>query len=198
MSVVKIHPVLAARKRSDAQLVEDFLKGQKSFAFDQLVKRYQDRIYWTVLRIVKDHEDASDVVQEAFVTAWRKMDKLREAGHFYTWMYRIAVNAALGHLRKEKKQSIKSSLDNIVIPFQDEEARSDKGLLADEKRQAVADAIKTLPRQQKRVFEMRFYDEMKYDEIAALLGRSTGTLKANYHHAVRKMEEELRAEFAVN
>ncbi len=181
--------------RSDRELVEEFKSGKKDYAFDVLVRRYQERIYWTVRRIVGNHEDADDVSQETFVTVWNKLDNFREESNFFTWLYRIAVNAALGHLRRARVRDY-VSLDTIVRPFMDKTVRTDNEILREERVSAVEGAIQKLPPQQRAVFCLRYYEGLKYDEIALMLGKSTGTLKANYHHAIKKLEKSLRDEFA--
>jgi len=182
-------------EKSDRELVNEFKAGKKDFAFDVLVRRYQERIYWTVRRIVGNHEDADDVSQETFVTVWNKLDDFREESNFFTWLYRIAVNAALGHLRRAKVRDY-VSLETIVRPFMDRGVRSDNEVLREERISAVEGAIQNLPPQQRAVFCLRYYEGLKYDEIALMLGKSTGTLKANYHHAIKKLEKSLRDEFA--
>ena len=182
-------------EKSDRELVEEFKAGKKDHAFDILVRRYQERIYWTVRRIVGNHEDADDVSQETFVTVWNKLDGFREESNFFTWLYRIGVNAALGHLRRAKVRDY-VSLDTIVRPFMDKSTRSDKDILREERISAVEAAVQELPPQQRAVFCLRYYEGLKYDEIALMLGKSTGTLKANYHHAIKKLEKSLRDEFS--
>lgn len=180
---------------SDLDLVRRFKAGDRDLAFDQLVRRYQERIYWTVRRIVGSHEDADDVAQETFVTLWQKLDSFREDANFFTWLYRVSVNAALGHLRRSKVKRF-VSIDTLTQPFEDEDMHSDRHLLNDERISAVERAIQSLPPQQRVVFCMRYYDGLKYEEISLMLGKSTGTLKANYHHAIRKLEQALKDEFA--
>ena len=180
---------------SDAELVRRFKSGERDFAFDTLVRRYQERVYWTVRRILGNHEDADDVAQETFVTCWQKLDYFREDANFFTWLYRISVNAALGHLRRQKVKQL-VNIDSVNSPFEDEDMRSDGYLLDHERTTAIEAAIQALPPQQRVVFCMRYYDGLKYEEISAMLGKSTGTLKANYHHAIKKLEESLKDEFS--
>lgn len=180
---------------SDLELVGQFKNGERDYAFDVLVRRYQERVYWTVRRIVGTHEDADDVAQETFVTVWQKLDMFREDSNFFTWLYRISVNAALGHLRRSKMERF-VSLDTISQPFIDNNSRGDQAVLNSERTTAVEQAIQSLPPQQRVVFCMRYYDGLKYDEISAMLGKSTGTLKANYHHAIKKLERHLKNEYA--
>jgi RNA polymerase sigma factor (sigma-70 family) len=180
---------------TDADLVRRFKNGERDFAFDALVRRYQERVYWTVRRILGNHEDADDVAQETFVTCWQKLDYFREDANFFTWLYRISVNAALGHLRRQKVKQL-VNIDSVNSPFEDEDMRSDGELLETERTTAIEAAIQALPPQQRIVFCMRYYDGLKYEEISAMLGKSTGTLKANYHHAIKKLEESLKDEFS--
>jgi RNA polymerase sigma factor (sigma-70 family) len=185
----------SAQELEDTELVQRFKNGDRDFAFNLLVRRYQERVYWTVRRIVGTHEDADDVAQETFVTVWEKLDGFREDASFFTWLYRIAVNAALGHIRRRRVKRF-VSLDTLLLPFVDKERRSDKQVLDSERVCAVETAIQSLPPQQRTVFCMRYYDGLKYEDIATMLGKSTGTLKANYHHAIKKLEVALKDEFA--
>lgn len=187
--------IVQSSSPNDLELVRQFKQGQKDYAFDVLVRRYQEKVYWTVRRIVGTHEDADDVAQETFVTVWQKLETFREDANFFTWLYRISVNAALGHIRRSKVQRF-VSLDTITQPFVDNEARGDQAVLNSERTSAVEQAIQSLPPQQRVVFCMRYYDGLKYDEISTMLGKSTGTLKANYHHAIKKLERFLKNEYA--
>jgi RNA polymerase sigma-70 factor (ECF subfamily) len=179
----------------DQMLVRRFKQGEREYAFKTLVQRYQERVYWTIRRIVGDHDDTDDIAQETFVTVWKKLDTFREEANFFTWLYRIAINAALGHLRRQKVRKL-ISLETLTRPFIDPEQSSEKQVLALERTSAIEHAIQKLPPQQRLVFCMRYYDGLKYDEIALILNKSMGTLKANYHHAVKKLEDALRDEFA--
>lgn len=157
--------------------------------FGDIVATYSERIYWTVRRIVVSHEDANDVVQNVFIKAWGAYGDFRGQCSVYTWLYRIAVNESLSFLRSSRRHTFVtpelaerelSSMLDSGAPFDGEQV---------EKQLQIA--IQTLPERQKAVFLMRYYDETPYAEISQILGASEGALKASYHHAAKKIEEQL-------
>lgn len=153
-------------------------------AFEQLVRQYSEQLYWKIRRIVLVHDDADDVLQNTFVKAWVNLSEFRGQSRISTWLYRIAINEALDFLRKKKH------LQDISV---DEAAGVATMLLADDyfdgdKAQALLqEAIATLPDVQRTVFNLRYYDNMKYNEMSTLLDTSVGALKASFHHAVQKV-----------
>lgn len=178
--------------RTDLELIDAF-RGGDAAAFNELVRRYQERVYWIARRLSGSHEDADDAVQETFVRVYEGLAGFRSASSFYTWLYRIAVNVSLNALRKKKLKAF--------IPFDAEmeethpsAERVDARLEAAESRELIARAVESLPPKQKLVFTLRFYDEMPYEEMSKILGKSEGGLKANYFHALRKIEEFVRRE----
>lgn len=162
----------------------------KNFGFHLLVSKYQKRIYWHVRRMVIIHEDADDIVQDVFVKVWKNLDSFREESNLYTWIYRIATNETLGFLRRKKIK--------YLFFLSNYEERLINGLIddnyfsGDEIQKKLQKAILTLPEKQKLVFNMRYYEEMKYEDISAVLGTSIGALKASYHIAVKKIENYLK------
>ncbi len=154
--------------------------------FELLVSQYSEKLYWQVRSIVVVHEDANDVVQNAFIKAWLNLDSFESRSKISTWLSRIAINEALDYIRKRRKQ------DTLCA---DEELITESSLIADEwfdgdRTQAqLQEAIARLPEVQRVVFSLRYYEDMKYSEISRILGTSEGALKASYHHAVKKIEE---------
>jgi len=177
---------------SDLELVEAVRNGKRQ-AFTELVRRYQERIYWTARRIVGDHAEADDVTQEAFVKAFLGLGDFRGDSAFYTWLYRIAVNLSLNAVRKRQVVEYlrESEIINRVFPQSEDPERE---LEQKDLESIVQRAVATLPDKQKAVFVMRYYDEMTYDEIARVLKTSVGGLKANYFHALKKVQEFLKNE----
>lgn len=177
---------------SDLELVEEVRNGKRQ-AFTHLMRRYQERIYWTVRRIVGDHAEADDVTQEAFVKAFLALGDFRGDSAFYTWLYRIAVNLSLNAVRKRQVVEYlrESAIINRVFPREDDPHRQ---LELKELVSTIERAVATLPDKQKAVFVMRYFDAMTYEEIARVLKTSVGGLKANYFHALKKVQGFLKNE----
>jgi RNA polymerase sigma-70 factor (ECF subfamily) len=173
--------------QTDKKLLEKF-KDQitKNEAFQLLLEKYNRKVYWQVRRIVIDHDDANDVVQNTFIKVWEKLESFREDSQFYTWLFRIATNEALAFLQKKR------SARNISMEEMQEELSNkiEAGSYFDGNKteRILQQAILTLPEKQRLVFNMKYYDNLKYEEIEAILGTSVGALKASYHHAVKKIE----------
>lgn len=173
------------------QDILDKLKNPESrnYGFNLLVREYQQRIYWHIRKMVIDHDDADDLVQDVFVKVWNNLDKFRAESGLYTWVYRIATNECLNFLRKKRQK--------FFIPIQDitgelsQKLESDAYIDGDEVQLKLQKALLTLPDKQRLVFNMKYFDEMKYEDIAEITGSSVGGLKASYHHAVKKIESFL-------
>ncbi len=173
----------------DEQLIIDKIKADatRQEGFRLLLGEYQERIYWHVRKMVIDHDDANDVTQEIFVKIWKNLDKFREDSKLFTWIYRIATNECLNFLNKKKRRSI--------IPLKEGapelSAQLDEGshISGEEIQLILQKAILTLPDKQRAVFNMKYFDELKFDEIADITGTSVGALKASYHLAVKKIEK---------
>jgi RNA polymerase sigma-70 factor (ECF subfamily) len=178
--------------RSDIELVQEVRNGRRQ-AFTELMRRYQERVYWVARRIVGSHDDADDVVQETFVKAYLALGEFRGDSSFFTWIYRIAVNLSLNALRKRQVLNYlhESELLSRILPSPDD---PEKDLEHSETESALHRAVATLPEKQKAVFVMRYFDEMTYEEIGRVLKTSIGGLKANYFHALRKVREHMRHE----
>ena len=155
----------------------------KEAAFTRLVREYQEPLYWQIRRMVVVHDDADDFLQNTFIKAWSAIDSFRGESRLQTWLFRIAINEALNHLSK-KKQVL--SLDQTDGSLADMLA-SDSYFDGDEVQRQFQTAINTLPEKQRLVFNLKYFDEMKYEDMSSLLGTSIGALKASYHHAVRKI-----------
>ncbi|MBI3580170.1 MAG: RNA polymerase sigma factor [Ignavibacteriales bacterium] len=177
-------------ERSDLELVRLFQQGEES-AFNHLVLRYQEKIYWVARRFINEHDGADDVTQEVFVKAYESLKEFRSESSFYTWLYRITVNIALNVLRRNKVKEF-FRIDELFDPEDVESGAPDELLERQEERTLIERAIATLPDKQKAVFLLRYYEEMPYEEIAKVLKTSVGGLKANYFHAVKKIEEYLK------
>lgn len=174
----------------DSELIEK-LKNEdtRNYAFNLLVRKYQERIYWHIRKMVINHDDSDDLVQEVFVKVWKYLDNFRGDSQLYTWIYRIATNECLSFLAKKKKR--------FFLPIVDVEKelaeKIDNGyhISGDEVQKKLQKALLKLPDKQRLVFNMKYYDDMKYEQIAEITGTSIGALKASYHHAVKKIEEIL-------
>lgn len=164
--------------------------GKEEEAFNALVKKYQQRLYFHVRKIVLTHEDADDALQNTFVKVWRSMSDFRSDSKLYTWLYRIATNEALNLLKQKKKRSFAPWVD--VEKKMGESLESDAYFDGDNIQLQLQKAILKLPEKQRIVFNMKYFDEIKYEDMAEILETSVGALKASYHHAVKKIEASLR------
>ena len=155
----------------------------KESAFTLLVREYQEPLYWQIRRMVLIHDDADDVLQNTFIKAWSAIDSFRGESRLQTWLFRIAINESLNHLSK-KKQVLSLDQDEGSIASM---LASDSYFDGDEVQRQFQSAIGTLPEKQRLVFNLKYFDEMKYEDMSDLLGTSIGALKASYHHAVKKI-----------
>ena len=153
--------------------------------FRMIVKAYQSKLYWLIRRMVIHHDDANDVLQNTFIKVWENIQKFRGDSDLYTWIYRIAVNESLLFLNKKKKNNLQTNDYGEVLRSQLE---ADSFFEGDEVQLQLQKAILRLPEQQRLVFNMRYFEEIKYQDMAKILNKSEGALKANYHHAVKKIE----------
>ena len=166
-------------------------KTTQAKAFEELVNTYKERLYWHVRRIVLDHDDADDVLQNTFIKVYRSIDGFKGESKLYSWMYRIATNEALTFL-KQKSRKLGVSNDELQEKMADT-LQSDVYFEGDEIQLKLQKALATLPEKQKLVFNMKYFQEMKYEEISEVLETSVGGLKASYHLAVKKIESYLTA-----
>lgn len=175
----------------DKELLRDFREPEtKEKAFTAIIKKYQEKLYWHIRRMVIDHDDANDVLQNMFIKVWNGLTNFREDSQLYTWLYRIATNESLTFLEQAKKRSsvslndVESGLENKIV--------ADKNFDAQKLEWKLQLAIQQLPEKQRVVFNLRYYDEMPYEEMSRVLETSEGALKASYHHAAKKIEEYIR------
>jgi RNA polymerase sigma factor (sigma-70 family) len=161
-------------------------------AFNLLLNKYQQKIYWHIRRMVIDHDDADDLSQDVFVKVWKNLPGFRSDAQLYTWMYRIATNECITFINK-KKQKNNISLDDVAYELADTLADSSY-FNGDQAQKKLQQALLTLPEKQKLVFNMKYYEDMKYEEISQVLGTSVGALKASFHLAVKKIESFLLAQ----
>jgi len=163
----------------------------KKYGFNLLVKHYQQRVYWHIRKMVVDHNDTDDIMQEVFIKVWNNIDKFREDSSLFTWVYRIATNECLSFLKKKKRRfflpihdvnneltDMLSNNENVLIDGDTIEIKLQKALLQ-------------LPDKQRIVFNMKYFEEMSFKQIADITGTSVGALKASYHHAVKKIEKNI-------
>ncbi|QHT70467.1 sigma-70 family RNA polymerase sigma factor [Rhodocytophaga rosea] len=174
----------------DQALLEKFRDPEtRNYAFNLLVRKYQQKVYWHIRKMVIDHDDANDLTQETFIKAWKGLSTFREDAQLYTWLYRIATNECLNFLNKKKRR--------FFLPIVDVQAEliakldTDELISGDEIQLKLQKALLTLPDKQRLVFNMKYFDEMKYEDISTVLGTSVGALKASYHLAVKKIEDYL-------
>ena len=159
----------------------------RELAFTQLVRKYQERLYWHVRRMVVAHDDANDIIQNVFIKVWKSLEHFREEANLYTWLYRIATNETLSWMEQQKKRTSISLSDDDDGSIANR-LEAEKGFDANKLEWRLQQAIQSLPDKQKAVFNLRYYDEMPYEEMATVLDTSVGALKASYHHAVKKVE----------
>lgn len=158
-------------------------------AFQLMVKAYSRKLYWLVRRLVEDHDDSNDIVQNVFLKVWENLHRFRGEARVYTWIYRIASNEALNFLRRQSRRP-QVSLDDHEEALATTSAGYD-GPEGERIQERLNAAVRALPEKQRLVFTLKYYEEMKYEDMAAVTGTSVGALKASYHHAVKKIEEFL-------
>jgi RNA polymerase sigma factor (sigma-70 family) len=159
----------------------------KERAFTRIIKKYQEKLYWHIRRMVVTHEDANDVLQNLFIKVWNGLDNFREDSQLYTWLYKIATNESLTFIQQQKKRASVSFSD--VENGLSNQLKADKNFDPNKIEWKLQLAIQQLPDKQRVVFNLRYYDEMPYEEMSRMLDTSEGALKASYHHAVKKIED---------
>ncbi len=164
--------------------------GQQEKGFRALVSKYSERLYWHIRKMVIEHEDANDVLQNTFLKTFRGIEKYKGNAALYTWLYRIATNESLTFLEKLKRRKT-VNIDDAANTL-DRQLKSEAYYEGDHIQRTLQLAIATLPDKQKMVFNMRYFDNMKYEDISQILQTSVGALKASYHHAKNKIEEYVR------
>lgn len=171
----------------DSEILEQFLNIKtRDEAFNLLLNKYQQKIYWHIRRLVIDHDDADDLVQDTFIKVWKNLEKFRSDSQLYTWIYRIATNESITFLNK-KKQRNNTPLDEVSAELA-ETLIASSHFNGDKVQLKLQQALLTLPEKQRLIFNMKYFDDLKYDEIAEITGTSVGALKASFHIAVKKVE----------
>ena len=172
----------------DNELVFQFKNSKdKEFPFTQIIRKYQEKLYWIIRRMVVEHEDANDVLQNVFIKVWKNLDGFREDSQLYTWLYRISLNESLTFIEQQKKRKSISIDDSEGIMMN--KLKADRHFDANKLEWKLQIAIQQLPEKQRIVFNLRYYEEMPYEEMSRVLDTSEGALKASYHHAVKKIED---------
>ncbi|HET6989744.1 MAG TPA: sigma-70 family RNA polymerase sigma factor [Bacteroidia bacterium] len=177
---------------SDKELIAQFRdERSRQLAFRKIVERYQKRLYWHIRRMLLDHDDTDDVLQNVFIKSWKGLDNFKEDAQLFTWLYRIATNETLSFIRQRKADR--------YVRFGDVE-QNIEGQLSDDNffsgdaiQKKLQIAIAQLPEKQRLVFTMKYFEDMKYEDMSDVLETSVGALKASYHHAVKKIEAFIRA-----
>jgi RNA polymerase sigma-70 factor (ECF subfamily) len=179
------------KELSDRELLDLFAQpDSKNQAFSLLVKQYQQRLYWHIRKMVIDHDDADDLLQNTFMKAYQALENFREDSKIFTWLYRIATNESITFLNQKKR---KVSTDLMKAVEKEGLNTQENSLVSGDRIQMkLQQALLTLPDKQRLVFNMKYFENMKYDEISAILGTSVGALKASYHLAVKKIEDFIR------
>ena len=150
--------------------------------FSRIVNLYAEKLYWQIRKMVLSHDDANDLLQNTFMKAWANIDLFRGEAKLSTWLYKIALNECITFLKKQRAQNQVSIDDNDL--FLMDQLKDDPYFDGDDLQKRLQEAILTLPEKQRIVFLMKYYDDMKYEEMSEILGTSVGALKASYHHAV--------------
>jgi len=180
---------MAAHETYNEELIVEQLHKQETCraAFAKVIEHYSSPLYWQIRRMVVDHDDTNDVLQNTFMKAWTSIDNFRGDAKLSTWLYKIAINESITFINKKK------ALNQLSIDDDDSflvnSLESDEWFDGDEAQVKLQRAIAQLPHKQRLVFNMRYYDEMKYEDMSEILGTSEGALKASYHHAVKKIEQ---------
>jgi len=183
--------VLTLFTMDDAIILQKFAESNtREEAFGMLLDKYQQKIYWHVRRFVLDHDDANDLVQDIFIKVWKNLDRFRADAQLYTWIYRIATNECITFLNK-RKQNLNISLDDESSGFLADTLTETSYFNGDQAQIKLQEALLTLPDKQRLVFNMKYFDDLKYEEISEIVGTSVGALKASYHLAVKKIERFL-------
>ncbi len=170
---------------SDEEILRLYRKGDRERAFSELVGSYSERLYWHVRGLVGNHEDTDDLIQDIFVKVWGALEGFRGDSQLFTWMFRIATNESLNFLRR---RSLRATLGLESASSAEQEPDVD----GDEAQRLLAKAMLLLPPKQRAVFQLRYFEEMPYEQMAQVMGTSTGALKASYHFAYEKVKDYIK------
>ena len=177
---------------TDSDILQLYRSGEREKAFRVIVTTYKERLYWHIRRMVLDHDDTDDCLQNTFVKAWQSLDRFRGDAQLFTWLYRIATNESLSFLSRQQTRG--GQLDLAAAG----RLSTDPWFDGDQLQLSLHKAIAKLPPKQKAVFNLRYFDEMPYEQIARVLDTSEGALKASYHHAYEKVKAWMQKEMDAN
>jgi len=187
------HTCMEKLNEQDQEIVRYIhMKDQKEQAFKLIVKHYKERLYWHIRKMVISHDDTDDVLQNTFLKVWKNMDRFRGEAALFTWLYRIATNETLTFLQTKQKKQLKTI--NAPLLSAEEILESDPWFDGNEIQLKLQACLMQLPQRQRLVFNMKYFEEMKYQQISEILKVTVGSLKASYHHAVKKIESILKEE----
>lgn len=173
---------------TDRDIIDGLMNnGNRDHLFRLIVDKFSERLYWHIRKMVVYHEDANDILQNTFIKAWRSLDSFRGESGLYTWLYRIATNESLTFLKRDTIKTFFSFTDSYKNV--EDRLNADPYFSGDETQKLLYKAILSLPPKQRAVFKMRYFDDMKYEEISEVLNTSVGALKASYHHAYQKIQK---------
>ena len=178
---------------TDNEIIRLYQSGRTEEAFKGIVETYSERLYWHIRRFLCSHDDTNDLLQDIYIKIWTALPTFRGDSQIFTWLWRIATNEVLNHLRKQKFKamvSLDSSMEILRKKIDD-----DPYFNGNELQRELYKAIQKLPEKQRIVFNMRYFDELKYEDISEITDTSVGALKASYHHAYNKIKEELNKLF---
>lgn len=178
---------------SEDQLIMDKIRNSKTrdYGFNLLVRQYHKKVYWLIRKMVVDHDDANDLTQDVFMKIHKNINGFRAESRLFTWIFRIATNECLSFLRSKRRklflkfENVEKELGNKID--------SDSSISGEEIEKKLQKALLTLPEKQRLVFNMRYFDELSYEDIAEITGTTIGALKASHHHAVKKIEEYIQS-----
>ena len=178
-------------ERDDNDILKDFRNPSlTNFAFNELINKYKVGLYWHIRKILINHDDTNDILQNTFIKIWKGLTNFQGESKLYTWLYRIATNESLTFLQQKKKDfftRVDSTNNELILKLE-----SDPYFDGNKAQLKLQQAILQLPDKQRLVFNMRYFDEMSYEDMSDVLGTSEGALKASYHFAVKKIEEFLK------
>lgn len=181
---------------NDKEIIALQRSGEYLKAFNAIVESYTERLYWHVRRFLCSHDDANDLVQDVFIKIWNALPSFKGESQMYTWIYRIATNESLNAIRRHRLRSFiefDSPTERMIRKIDE-----DPYFNGDALQRELQKAIQRLPEKQKLVFNLRYFDEMKYEDIAEITGTSVGALKASYHHAYNRVKAELEEKLIDN
>ena len=180
---------------NDGDIIALQKKGEYELAFNAIVDTFSERLYWHLRKFIFSHDDTDDLLQEVFIKIWRALPLFRGDSQIFTWVYRIATNEALNFLNRKKSKTL---LDvEVADAIVSEKMDDDPYFNGTAMQRELYKAVQTLPEKQKVVFNLRYYDEMKYEDMSKITGTSVGALKASYHHAYNKVSEILKKIFMI-